>query len=157
MGLKVLWYCQPVISGLGLPKGPSFSTSTASRIFLWDDELFVIVQSIWKTYNWNWFPFFTWLEKVYHLSLIICVKCKKLDPFKSKMHSHHHSHCTWLKLRWNYLPTGLCWDLGLSNIFCCCLVNSCGGLRKGEPVQSWVHSGKSTMPGCEKGCQIWCT
>ena len=28
-----------------------------------------------------------------------------------------------------------------------------GGLRKGEPVQSWVHLGKSTMPGCEKGCQ----
>ena len=29
-----------------------------------------------------------------------------------------------------------------------------GGLRKGEPVQSWVHLEKSTMPGCEKGCQI---
>ena len=63
-------------------------------------------------------------------------------------------HCTWLKLRWNYIPAVLCWDLGLSNIFGCCLVNSCGGLRKGEPVQTWVHLGKSTMPGCEKGCQI---
>ena len=59
-----------------------------------------------------------------------------------------------LKLRWNYLPAVLCWDLGLCNIFGCCLVNSCGGLRKGEPVQTWVHLGKSTMPGCEKGCQI---
>ena len=29
-----------------------------------------------------------------------------------------------------------------------------GGLRKGEPVHNWVHLGKSTMPGCEKGCQI---
>ena len=37
-------------------------------------------------------------------------------------------HCTWLKLSWNYLPAGWCWDLGLSNIFGCCLVNSCGGL-----------------------------
>ena len=62
--------------------------------------------------------------------------------------------CSWLKLRWNYLPAVLCWDLGLCNIFGCCLVNSCGGLRKGEPVQTWVHLGKSTMPGCEKGCQI---
>ena len=43
----------------------------------------------------------------------------------------------------------LSWDLGLSNIFGCCLVNSCGGLRKGEPVKSWVHLGKSTMPGCQ--------
>ena len=40
---------------------------------------------------------------------------------------HDRCRCTWLKLRWNYLPAGLCWDLGLSNIFGCCLVNSCGG------------------------------
>ena len=59
-----------------------------------------------------------------------------------------------VNLRLNCLPGVLSWDLGLSNIFCCCLVNSCGGLRKGEPVQSWVQLGKSTMPGCEKGCQI---
>ena len=59
-----------------------------------------------------------------------------------------------VNLRLNCLPGVLSWDLGLSNIFGCCLVNSCGGLRKGEPVQSWVHLGKSTMPGCEKGCQI---
>ena len=61
---------------------------------------------------------------------------------------------TIVKLRLNCLPGVLSWDLGLSNIFGCCLVNSCGGLRRGEPVQSWVHLGKSTMPGCEKGCQI---
>ena len=61
---------------------------------------------------------------------------------------------TVVNLRLNCLPGVLSWDLGLSNIFGCCLVNSCGGLRKGEPVQSWVHLGKSTMPGCEKGCQI---
>ena len=61
-----------------------------------------------------------------------------------------------VNLRLNCLLGVLSWDLGLSNIFGCCLVNSCGGLRKGEPVQSWVHLGKSTMPGCEKGCQI-CT
>ena len=48
----------------------------------------------------------------------------------------------------------LSWDLGLSNIFGCCLVNSCGGQRKGEPVQSWVHLGKSTMPGCEKAVKL---
>ena len=59
-----------------------------------------------------------------------------------------------VNLRLNCLPGVLSWDLGLSNIFGCCLVNSCGGLRKGEPVQNWVHLGKSTMPGCEKGCQI---
>ena len=59
-----------------------------------------------------------------------------------------------VNLRLNCLPGVLSWDLGLSNIFGCCLVNSCGGLIKGEPVQSWVHLGKSTMPGCEKGCQI---
>ena len=59
-----------------------------------------------------------------------------------------------VNLRLNCLPGVLSWDLGLSNIFGCCLVNYCGGLRKGEPVQSWVHLGKSTMPGCEKGCQI---
>ena len=59
-----------------------------------------------------------------------------------------------VNLRLNCLPGVLSWDLGLSNIFGCCLVNSCGGLRKGEPVQSWVHLGKSNMPGCEKGCQI---
>ena len=59
-----------------------------------------------------------------------------------------------VNLRLNCLPGVLSWDLGLSNIFGCCLVNSCGGLRRGEPVQSWVHLGKSTMPGCEKGCQI---
>ena len=41
-----------------------------------------------------------------------------------------------VKLRLNCLPGVLSWDLGLSNIFGCCLVNSCGGLRKGEPVQS---------------------
>ena len=44
-----------------------------------------------------------------------------------------------VNLRLNCLPGVLSWDLGLSNIFGCCLVNSCGGLRKGEPVQSWVH------------------
>ena len=59
-----------------------------------------------------------------------------------------------VNLRLNCLPGVLSWDLGLSNIFGCCLVNSCGGLRKGEPVQNWVHLGKSTMPGCEKDCQI---
>ena len=59
-----------------------------------------------------------------------------------------------VNLRLNCLPGVLSWDLGLSNIFGCCLVNSCGGQRKGEPVQSWVHLGKSTIPGCEKGCQI---
>ena len=59
-----------------------------------------------------------------------------------------------VNLRLNCLPCVLSWDLGLSNIFGCCLVNYCGGLRKGETVQSWVHLGKSTMPGCEKGCQI---
>ena len=50
-----------------------------------------------------------------------------------------------VNLRLNCLPGVLSWDLGLSNIFGCCLVNSCGGLRKGEPVQNWVHLGKSTM------------
>ena len=59
-----------------------------------------------------------------------------------------------VNLRLNCLPGVLSWDLGLLNIFGYCLVNSCGGLRKGEPVQSLVHLGKSTMPGCEKGCQI---
>ena len=39
-----------------------------------------------------------------------------------------------VKLRLNCLPGVLSWDLGLANIFGCCLVNSCGGLRKGEPV-----------------------
>ena len=47
-----------------------------------------------------------------------------------------------VNLRLNCLPGVLSWDLGLSNIFGCCLVNSCGGLRKGEPVQNWVHLGK---------------
>ena len=54
----------------------------------------------------------------------------------------------------NCPPGVLPWDLGLFNVFGCCLVNYCGGLRKGEPFQSCVHLGKSTMPGCEKGCQI---
>ena len=59
-----------------------------------------------------------------------------------------------VNLRLNCLPGVLSWDLALSNIFGCCLVNYCGGLRKGEPVQSWVHLGKSTMPGCEKGVKL---
>ena len=35
-----------------------------------------------------------------------------------------------VNLRLNCLPGVLSWDLGLSNIFGCCLVNSCGGLKK---------------------------
>ena len=51
------------------------------------------------------------------------------------------------RLTWGLIALQVCCPgiLGLFNIFGCCLVNYCGGLRKGEPIQSWVHLGKSKL------------
>ena len=63
-----------------------------------------------------------------------------------------HIHC----LTWgpNCLPGVFSWDLGLSNIFGCWLVNYCGELIRWILWHTVVHLGRSTMPGWYKACGI---
>ena len=96
---------------------------------------------------------FSWSASVYPLSAQIAHRCHTEYIWSTHILNTILTFYI-IGLTWGKLPSLLGFVLILIFFFGCCLVNSCVGLRKGEPVQSWVHLGKSTMPSCGKGCQI---